>query len=255
MAPPDKKKAPEPPPPPKKEMEPPPPDEGIPPWMATFADMVTLLLCFFVLLLSFTSQDINNFKVLMGAIQQAMGVQKEDMASNNIPYAQAQLKFEDRQSQSRQIVEIGTRMKEYIRAKDLTKSARVSSEKSGVMLRVSNAALFPKGSATLDRGQAKRVLMGVVDVLNKYPDFNCVIRGHTDGEKPEFLFRSNWELSAARAAACLRWIITNSDIKPERLKAVGYASAKPILPSTTEANRKINRRVDFFVLPGGYRTW
>lgn len=253
---PNKKKAPEPPPPPKKEMEPPPPDEGIPPWMATFADMVTLLLCFFVLLLSFTTQDINNFKVLMGAIQQAMGVQKEDMASSNIPYAQAQLKFEDRQKKSRQIVEIGTRMKEYIRAKDLTKKARVSQEKSGVMLRVSNAALFAKGSATLDPAEAEVILAGVVEVLNKYPKYNCVIRGHTDGESSESsVYRSNWELSAARAAACLRWIITHSDIKPERLKAVGYASAKPILPSTTEANRRLNRRVDFFILPDTYRTW
>lgn len=240
----------------KKELEPPPPDEGIPPWMATFADMVTLLLCFFVLLLSFTSQDINNFKILMGAIQEAMGVQMEDMTATNVPYAQTKLKFEDRQEKSRQIVEIGARLREYIRAEDLSKTSRVSDEKSGVMLRVSNAALFPRGSASIAPKQAAIVLGGVVETLHKHPEFNCVIRGHTDGDVAEStIYDSNWELSAARAAACLRWIIKNSDIKADRLKAVGYASSKPILPSTTAVNRQLNRRVDFFILPNTYRTW
>lgn len=223
--------------------------------MATFADMVTLLLCFFVLLLSFTTQDIKNFKILMGAIQDSMGVQREEMVTN-VPYAQTKLTFEDRKAKNRQLVEIGARLKEYIRAKDLTKTARVSDEKSGVMFRVSNSALFPKGSAELVQSEAKRILTGVVDVLGEREGYNCVIRGHTDGETPVTgVFRSNWELSAARAAACLRWIIEHSDLHPERLKAVGYANAKPILPSTTEANRRINRRVDFFILPDNYRTW
>lgn len=223
--------------------------------MATFADMVTLLLCFFVLLLSFTTQDIKNFKILMGAIQESMGVQKDEMVTN-IPYAQTKLTFEDRKAENRQLVEIGVRLKEYIRAKDLTKTARVSNEKSGVMFRVSNSALFPKGSAELNRSEAERILGGVIEVLQEREAYNCVIRGHTDGERPTSgVFRSNWELSAARAAACLRWIVEHSGLDPDRLKAVGYASAKPILPSTTEANRRINRRVDFFILPDNYRTW
>ncbi|WP_243546415.1 flagellar motor protein MotB [Pseudodesulfovibrio tunisiensis] len=239
---------------PPKKQEPPRGEEGIPPWMATFADMVTLLLCFFVLLLSFTTQDINNFKMLMGSVQEALGVQYEDRASRSIPYAETSFREHKLVRENREIVEMGARLKQFIRAQDLTSIARVSREKSGVMLRVGNSALFAQGSARLTPG-ARRVLAGVVDAL-KNSDFNMVIRGHTDGERPEpGMYHSNWELSAARAAACLRYVLEHSDISARRMKAVGYASAKPFLPSTTAANKAANRRVEFFFLPNGDSKW
>mgnify|MGYP000268305197 FL=1 len=239
---------------PKKEPTPPPVEEGIPAWMATFADMVTLLLCFFVLLLSFTNQDITNFRIMMGSITEALGVQTEDRGALSVPYSDARFKFEDRRAKNKEMVEIGERLKEFIRSRDLSHSARVSTEKSGVMLRVSNRALFAPGSARLD-SSASKILEGVVASLKK-TDFNLVIRGHTDGEHPTTgLYRSNWELSAARAASCLRWILEHSDVPPNRMKAVGYADAKPLFPDTSEVNRKANRRVEFFFVPDDNRTW
>lgn len=234
--------------------DPPKKSEGIPPWMATFADMVTLLLCFFVLLLSFTNQDVANFRMLMGSVQEALGVQKEDRSALATPYAESS--FNERQSvrENREIVELGARLKKFIRANDLSAMARVSSDKSGVMLRFSNSAMFSKGSATLTP-ESKKGLELVIDGM-KNDNFNLVIRGHTDGEIPESkLYSSNWELSAARAAACLRYILEHSDIPAQRMKAVGYASAKPILPSTSEENKRTNRRVEFFYLPAGRSKW
>lgn len=234
--------------------DPPKKKEGIPPWMATFADMVTLLLCFFVLLLSFTNQDISNFRILMGSVQEALGVQKEDRSALSTPYADASFKERKSVKENREIVELGARIKKFIRAKDLSKMARVSSDKSGVMLRFNNSAMFAKGSAQLT-AQAQKGLEVVIEGMESN-DFNLVIRGHTDGETPESsIYTSNWELSAARAAACLRYILANSDIPAQRMKAVGYASAKPILPSTSEANRRTNRRVEFFYLPAGRTKW
>lgn len=240
--------------PPRKESPPPPVEEGIPPWMATFADMVTLLLCFFVLLLSFTNQDITNFKIMMGSITEALGVQTEDKGALSAPYSDARFKFEDRQAKNKEMVEIGECLRELIRSRDLSETARVSNEKSGVMFRVQNSAFFRPGSAKLESGAAT-ILEGVVQTLKK-TDFNLIIRGHTDGEKPgRGPYKSNWELSAARAAACLRWIVEHSDIPSERMKAVGYASAKPLFPSTSAANMRANRRVDFFFVPDDNRTW
>ena len=234
--------------------EPPPQAEGIPAWMATFADMVTLLLCFFVLLLSFTNSDITNFRMMMGSIQEALGVQNEDSSALSTPYAEAS--FQERKSvrENREIVELGARLKKYIRAKDLSKMARVSSDKSGVMLRFDNSAMFGKGAAALTPESKEALNLVITGMENK--NFNLVIRGHTDGETPEStLYASNWELSAARAATCLRYILAHSDISAKRMKAVGYASAKPILPSTTEANKRMNRRVEFFYLPVGRSKW
>ena len=234
--------------------DPPKKGEGVPPWMATFADMVTLLLCFFVLLLSFTNQDVMNFKTLMGSIQESMGVQTEDRSALSTPYAESS--FQERRSvrENREIVELGARIKKFIRSKDLNYMARVSSDKSGVMLRLSNSALFADGSAELT-DSSKQALDVVIDSMKK-SEFNLVIRGHTDGELPSgSIYNSNWELAAARAAVCLRYIIESSNIPASRMKAVGYASAKPILPSTSEANREMNRRVEFFYLPPGRSNW
>ncbi len=233
---------------------PPKQDNGIPPWMATFADMVTLLLCFFVLLLSFTNTDVNNFKKLMGSIQEALGVQYDDSSAISASYAETNFKERRTVRENREIVELGAKIKKAIRAKDISHMARVSNDKSGVMLRLSNNALFAKGSASMSP-EASKGLQIVISGM-KGNNFNLIIRGHTDGAKNEStLYSSNWELSAARAAACLRYILKHSDIPATRMKAVGYASAKPILPSTTELNRETNRRVEFFYMPPSRSKW
>ncbi|MUM78471.1 OmpA family protein [Pseudodesulfovibrio sp. F-1] len=229
-------------------------EPGIPPWMATFADMVTLLLCFFVLLLSFTNMDITNFRLLMGSIQQALGVQEEDSGALSAPFVDAS--FAERRSvrENREIVEVGARLRDFIRARDLTHMARVSADKSGVMLRFDNSAVFREGSAELTPRAHEALAAVIAGMENR--NFNLVIRGHTDGESPEAgPYASNWELSAARAAACLRFILENSDIPARRMKAVGYASAKPLVPGISEENRRINRRVEFFYIPVGRTDW
>nr|WP_321514330.1 flagellar motor protein MotB [uncultured Pseudodesulfovibrio sp.] len=234
--------------------DPPKPDEGIPPWMATFADMVTLLLCFFVLLLSFTNTDVTNFKKMIGSIQEALGVQFDDVGATAVPYADTTFSERKTVRENRQIVELGARIKKSIRAEDLANMARVSSDKSGVMLRLSNQAMFTRGSAELT-DEARKGLQVVIEAMEG-TDFNLIIRGHTDGERVESqIYSSNWELSAARAARCLRYILEHSTISANRMKAVGYASAKPILPSTSEENQRLNRRVEFFYMPPGRSKW
>ena len=233
---------------------PPKKSEGIPAWMATFADMVTLLLCFFVLLLSFTNTDVTNFRRMLGSIQEALGVQLDDKGALSTPYADNNFKERRSARESREIVELGARLKQFIRSKDLTHMARVSNDKSGVMLRFNNSAVFDKGSAVLTPAAQKALDVVIAGMENK--NFNLIIRGHTDGDLPESsLYQSNWELSAARAATCLRYILAHSDISPDRMKAVGYASAKPLFPSTTESNKQKNRRVEFFYMPVGRSKW
>jgi len=234
--------------------DPPKKGEGIPAWMATFADMVTLLLCFFVLLLSFTNTDVTNFRRLLGSIQEALGVQLEDKTALSTPYADNNFKERRSVKESREIVELGARLKQFIHSKDLTHMARVSSDKSGVMLRFNNSAVFDRGAVELTPDARKALDIVIAGMENK--NFNLIIRGHTDGALPESsLYASNWELSAARAAACLRYILAHSDVPPDRMKAVGYASAKPLFPSTTESNKQKNRRVEFFYIPVGRSKW
>ncbi len=229
---------------------PPPPEDGLPAWMATFADMVTLLLCFFVLLLSFTNQDTENMRMMLGAMRDAFGVQTEDSSSMNIAYSAETKRFKTLVEREDDIKQLAASMKKFVENESLQSEASITRDSSGVMLRVGNKAMFDPGSSKL-KPAAVSILVEVVKILSS-SKFNLMVRGHTDGELlGNELLDTNWELSATRAAGCLRWLLAHSRVKAERFKAAGFASSKPIVPSTTPQNKALNRRVEFyFVVPG-----
>lgn len=232
-----------------KEETGPPPDEGLPPWMATFADMVTLLLCFFVLLLSFANQDIANFEKMKGSIQDAFGVQFKDKTGRNIaysdsPYSDSSIKKTAKKDMAALEVDI----REFINAGNISQLMSVNTDQNGVLVRVPSRVLFKPGTATLEPGMHK-ILDKIAEIM-KIKKFNLVVRGHTD-DLPTHnnIYDSNWELSAARAAACLRYVLQKSGVSSTRVKAVGYAGTKPLVPNTSSQNRAINRRVEYYYQP------
>ncbi|SMF36753.1 OmpA/MotB family protein [Desulfovibrio gilichinskyi] len=227
----------------------PPPEEGLPPWMATFADMVTLLLCFFVLLLSFANQDIANFEKMKGSIQDAFGVQFKDKSGRHVAYSDS--KFSEssvKETAKKDMAALELDIRAFINAGDISKLMSVTTDQNGVLVRVPSRVLFKPGTATLDPG-----IHGVLDKISgimKTKNFNLVVRGHTD-DLPTHnnVYDSNWELSAARAATCLRYILQKSGVSHTRVKAVGYAGTKPLVPNTSTQNRAINRRVEYYYQP------
>ena len=98
------------------------------------------------------------------------------------------------------------------------------------------------------------MLKHIIDILKKH-NYKVVVRGHTD-DLPirSEIFPSNWELSAARAAATLRYL-AGQGISPSRMKAVGYADTRPIVPNNTKDNRALNRRVEFYFHRPGVESW
>lgn len=223
-------------------------DEGLPPWMATFADMVTLLLCFFVLLLSFTNQDIQNFDEMKGSIQESFGVQTQDMSAMKAAYSTAPFESgEASRMEIRKMAEMAQVLRAYTETENISKQVNVHTDQDGIMVRVASAYLFRPGTADI-RPEGVPLLRELIERLKQNPQFDLFIRGHTDdtekaGSKYE---NSRWVLSAARASACIRFILEQSDISPRRLIAVGYGDTNPLAPNTSEENRAINRRVEFF---------
>jgi chemotaxis protein MotB len=83
-----------------------------------------------------------------------------------------------------------------------------------------------------------------------------VVRGHTSNTVEETdAYPTNWELSSARAAALLRAIMSRSKLPASRLKAVGYADSRPLLPNTTEENKKLNNRMEFYIHRPQDKSW
>ncbi|WP_243366534.1 OmpA/MotB family protein [Fundidesulfovibrio soli] len=125
---------------------------------------------------------------------------------------------------------------------NLKQNSGISSDKVGVLLHVNNAVMFQPGSPQL-KPEAYKLLDDVVGVLKKIK-VDLVVRGHTD-DAESGNGMSKFELSAMRAASCVRYIVEKGGIPSTRVKAAAYADSQPIAPNTSDQNRSINRRVEF----------
>ncbi|HDQ41746.1 MAG TPA: flagellar motor protein MotB [Desulfonatronum sp.] len=232
-------------------------EEGAPSWMVTFADLMSLLLTFFILVLSFANLDVVRFREMLGSIQQAFGVQVKRREADYVAFSPMQFERKDMElnQDKEQILSMVAQLRTILQVDEALKnSSKVEADDQGVVLRVDSRALFERGSAEL-KPEARQVLDTVSSTLKDY-NMNLVIRGHTDN----VLFRSaqfpsNWELSAARATAALRYILERGGLSPTRMRAVGYADSRPLVPNNTEENRKKNNRVEFYYHSPDSSSW
>lgn len=227
-------------------------DKGLPAWMATFADMVTLLLCFFVLLLSFAEQSEQKYRDALGSINGAFGAKElravsEDMAQFTMSDTAKEMANEISHDE-RLLLGVIMRIKSLLEDHDveIKEGAGVTADRDGVIFSASSSSMFKPGTAMLT-ANADKILDDVIKVLKDYR-LNLVVRGHTD-DRPIATrkFPSNWELSAARAAVALDYIVNKGGIEINRTKAVGYADTRPSAPNDTPENRKKNQRVEFYL--------
>lgn len=237
---------------PRKKPQPPPPDEGLPPWMATFADMMTLLLCFFVLLLSFANQNVEKFRDAMGSLKDAFGVREVRAKSEDMAMFSTSKKASEAVSRINQderlLLGVIMRIKSLFEDDDgeLKKGMGVTSDRDGVIFNTSASRLFEPNSSRL-RSDAGSVLDKIIQLLKDYR-LNLVVRGHTDDVPVTGgMYPSNWELSAARAAVALDYILKNGNFPINRAKAVGYADTRPAVPNDSAENRLKNQRVEFYL--------
>lgn len=220
---------------------------GAPMWMVTFSDMTTLLLTFFVLLLSMASLDQRKIKEALGSLQGALGVlesgQKSEMGKEEIL---SRLDFVTKTKQSESKMLSGIR--NYIEQANLSSTVSVVKTEKGISVRIMDSVLFESGSATL-LDAAKPVLDKLSGVIKDSP-YNIMVEGHTDDIPISTAqFPSNWELSTARAISVAKYMISVG-VKPDILSVAGYAQYHPVVPNITPENRAKNRRVEInFVSP------
>ena len=217
---------------------------GAPAWMATFADMMSLLLTFFVLLLSFATMDIVKFKDAMGSIQQALGFLPT--GTGVFQHTQVPTDFEKPMatSISKDTNEIlSEELKSIIKEQGLEDEIEVENSKRGVILRVRGRVFFEPGAAEL-KPQSYPILEKIAELMKRFP-YRVSIEGHTDnipvsGGK----YSSNWELSTARAFAALKFLKEKTGVDVKRINIAGFADTHPIAPNDTPEGRAKNRRVE-----------
>ncbi|NDV24071.1 OmpA family protein [Desulfovibrio sp. JC022] len=219
-------------------------------WALTLADMMTLLLCFFVLLLAIADVDQNKYKDVSDSLASAMGVpvppKGEADTFEGAPVARRVIS-----DHQRNIFEMQLEMARLVgRESDALK---IKMRPDSVAIVLKGGFFFPSGKADLTKG-AKRVLAKIAPSLAKSP-YDVVIEGHSDNiPMKSRQFPSNWELSSARASAVARYLLNNGFSK-SRIKVLGMADTAPAYPNMDKngkaipANQKRNRRVVLLVYP------
>ncbi len=271
-------------------------EEGLPPWLATFADLMALLMCFFVLLLSFAEMDVLKFKQVAGAMKLAFGVQR-DVKATEIPKGtsviaqqyspgkptevtpleimreqttddtKTNLDFSDSESRNdasadeasaellaqlqaeREALEQAQELRDELSEAIEEGLLEIEAFNERVLIRIRERGSFGSGNADLKK-EFLPVLKLISTVLNKRNDL-FVITGHSDDIPIKTArFRSNWDLSAARAASVVHFLISEGNIDPERMEIRAMADNEPLMPNDSWGNRAQNRRVEISVQHG-----
>ena len=217
-------------------------------WMATFADLSTLLLTFFVLLLSFANMDVQNFRVALGSVRDALGVQFEH--SGEIMGLTTSVVELSKQESTPHVnlvkADVVTRINKIIKGSEHGDKLEVLVGDRGVVVRVRDQVLFASGSDDLVP-EAAGVMNLIADLCEEVP-LPIWIEGHTDNSPIQTRrFPSNWELSAARATAAMRFLVENG-VQETRVRVAGYAHVRPLEDNGTVDGRAANRRVEFVFL-------
>jgi chemotaxis protein MotB len=279
---------------------------GLPAWLPTFADLMTLLMCFFVLMLSFAEMDALKYRQIAGALKNAFGVQRdiktieipkginvialeygpgkpvevtplEIMREKTTDETKANLDFSDTDSkndmslgdtESKAIIQLKAALEAQELKKELAKELAkklkqqlaaaigdglldVEAFADRVLIRIREKGSFRSGEAKLKKEFFPFLNLIANDL--KQRDGLFIITGHTDDIPIKTKkFRSNWDLSAARAANVVHYFIQYGNIGSERMEIRALADNEPIVPNDSWGNRAQNRRVEISVLVGNH---
>lgn len=222
-------------------------------WKVAYADFVTAMMAFFLLLWLVAALKPQQKESLAIVFKDAKSTQsdiKQAVSATTFIPKDAKMGIPEMNlsQQDRLKYEVALMIKELLaQDKEVQSNSGISSDNAGVLMQVNNSVMFAPNSAVL-KPEAAKILDGVTNILLNQK-VNLIIRGHTDDtENGSGLYPSKWELSAARAAVSLRYILAKSNgaIAPTRMHAVGYADSRPLVPITGDENRAINRRVEFY---------
>ena len=225
--------------------------KGLPGWLATFGDLMSLLLTFFVLMLSFSTMEEVKFQNAMGSLRKAMGVfQSQPEMSQPIRVTMPLVRGNIRQSQN--IRKAAENLEKTLSDEGLEGDVSLEGTATGLVIRIQAPVLYDLGRAEL-KPQMQEVLLRLGEVLRLLPN-EIVVQGHTDNvpiRTAQGAFPSNWELSYQRAVNVVRFLITESRVNPTRLAAEGYGEYRALVDNTTPENRGKNRRVEIHILYAG----
>lgn len=206
-------------------------------WMVSYADFITLLFAFFTVMYAISHVDTGKLEKFAASTKDAFNVNpvhKKQLIEGVMPSSNRHLGLE-------------MEIKNALFSLGAGDYAEVRQDERGIILSFKDNILFESGKAEL-KGSATDILNAVASIAKK-TSHRVLIEGHTDNLPiRNSLFPSNWELSTARAASVLNYLIKNYNLPPDRFAISGYAEYKPVASNETPEGRAKNRRVDIVFL-------
>ena len=229
----------------------PPCAKGAPMWVTTFGDLMSLLLCFFVLLLSFSEIDRQKYKQVAGSMEKAFGMQRKKNVAES-PRHGLKMIAKDFDQEA-----IATRVKEYI-GRELEENfdelysqieidIELEAKQGQVVIRMMGESTFDSGKAEI-KPELKPLILRIGQILSSETSGDIVIAGHTDDVPVTGgPFQTNLKLSIARAATVAQFLLDQTAIDPKRVSTMGFGEFRPIADNLTALGRRKNRRVEIIV--------
>jgi chemotaxis protein MotB len=233
-------------------------------WLVSYADFITLLFAFFVVMYAVSSVNEGKYKVLSSSLESAFSNAAGKTGGPPVAVTQVQptipprpiskpadktieqKKAEEKKTEQRQKMKnVASSIMDALQPLVAQGKVRLLETSRGVTIEINDSILFPPGQARLQPASGS-ALLAIAQVLSA-SDFPVTIEGHTDNAPiatPQF--PSNWELSAVRATTVLR-LFNEGGVGSERLTAIGYGETRPIETNTTVEGRARNRRVSILI--------
>lgn len=231
-----------------------------PMWLTSFADLMSLLFAMFVMLLSFSTIDSTSFKKNAGPIAEAFDSQAPKtkivpppqvlpQMSIDLTRPREDMEEEPREEQAPQptpVAEIAAELRRVMAEELKDALVDVLERDNMVVIRFRDRAAFAAGDRELSPAILP-TLDNIVGVLGRTPG-RIRIEGHTDNVPISTeMFRSNWDLSAARAASVVQYLLKSGRITPDRISAEGFADSRPLDRNDEAEGRAHNRRVEISI--------
>jgi chemotaxis protein MotB len=221
-------------------------------WLVSYADFVTLLFAFFVVMFATARTNQAHVRAVSLSIENALrsGTQKDLnklLQAQKIPVSQLSKADDLGAPPEQDLAPSLAALQESLKDEIAQGSVRLSLQKRGLVVELSAGAFFAVGDDSI-HGEAMPVLERLTAVLNTLPN-SLRLEGHTDSLPiKNGRFHSNWELSAARSIAMLKTFDERYGVDPRRMAIVGYGDTVELASNETEEGRTRNRRVDIVIL-------
>mgnify|MGYP000979121807 CR=1 FL=1 len=211
-------------------------------WLLTYADLITLLMIFFVVMYAMSSIDAQKYQVLSQSLEGALNPTGIGGSGSGGTASGGGIDVIDPE-----LIAAAEEITKLIREKNLQDKVSVSIQERGVVVGLMNTVLFDPGSARIKQ-EAIPTLVAIGQIANGVHNY-IRIEGNTDDvPQSSAQFPSNWELSVIRATEVLKLLIDQSHVAPDKISAVGYGEYRPSVPNTSAENRAKNRKVDIVIL-------